>query len=209
VFAASVVALVHAAIVLWLMHRHDLALLGMLPVAILIRRPVDLRGERRVGRFLYSGARFSSVDRDRCGRRLSGSRRAAAPAVRNAQGQGCRAGEGRIAERARVGDAQVCVYAQRRLLVDTLAQRRHRPQRLSKWHTTRTTASSCDLQARVRNVGLWANAEPLYPYKTALAGPSTGGSSCYVKSRKWRNTMTRVQLAPRRILTFLLSLGVE
>ena len=61
--------------------------------------------------------------------RLSGSRRAAAPAVRNAQGQGCRAGDGRIAERARVGacDAQVCVYAQRRLLVDTLAQRRDRP----------------------------------------------------------------------------------
>jgi hypothetical protein len=66
-------------------------------------RPGDLRDERPVGRFLHSGARFSSFDRDRCGARVSGSRGAAARAIRDAAGEGRRGREGRIAERARVG----------------------------------------------------------------------------------------------------------
>src|SRR5262249_22968244 len=76
--------------------------------------PGDLRDERRVGRLLDAFTRLALVDRDRRGARLSGSGRAAARALRDAEGQERRGGEGRIAARARVraGDAQVLVSAQ-------------------------------------------------------------------------------------------------
>ena len=57
-------------------------------------RPVDLRDDRCVGGFLDAVARFASVDRDRCGAGVPGSRRTAARAVRNAKGQERRGGEG-------------------------------------------------------------------------------------------------------------------
>ena len=81
---------------------------------------------RRVGGFLDAVARPAPVDRDRRGARISGSRRAAARALRDADGQERRRGQGRIAERARVGacGAQVLVSAQRRLAVDARAQGR-------------------------------------------------------------------------------------
>ena len=47
-----------------------------------------LRNQRRVGRFLDSVARLAAVDRDRCGSRISGSGRASAGTLRNAEGQG-------------------------------------------------------------------------------------------------------------------------
>ena len=89
----------------------------------------DLRDDRRVGGFLDAVARSAAVDRDRCGARVSGSRRAAARAIRDAEGQERRGREGRIGERARVGafGAQVFVSAQRRLPVDARAQGRGRP----------------------------------------------------------------------------------
>src|SRR5262249_6202565 len=74
----------------------------------------DLRDERCVGRLLDAFARLALVDRDRRGARLSGSTRAAARALRDAEGQQRRRGEGRIAARARVGagDAEVLLSAQ-------------------------------------------------------------------------------------------------
>ena len=48
-------------------------------------RPVDLRDHRRLGEFRDAGARFSSVDRDRRGARVSRSRRAAARALRDSR----------------------------------------------------------------------------------------------------------------------------
>ena len=85
--------------------------------AIHAGRRGDLRDDRRVGGFLDAVARSAPADRDRCGARLPGSRRAAARALRDAEGQERRGREGRIAERARVGacGAQVFVSAQRRL----------------------------------------------------------------------------------------------
>ena len=47
---------------------------------------IDLRDDRRVGRFRDTVARSAFVDRDRCGARISRSRRAAARAVRDAEG---------------------------------------------------------------------------------------------------------------------------
>src|SRR5262249_41023469 len=69
------------------------------------------------------------IDCSRRGARLSGSGRAATRALRDAEGQERRGGEGRIAARARVraGDAQVLVSAQRRLRVDTHVARCDRP----------------------------------------------------------------------------------
>src|SRR5262249_9455864 len=92
-------------------------------------RPGDLRDKRRAGGLLDAVARLALVDRNRRGARLSGSGRTAARALRDAEGQERRGGEGGIAARARVraGDAQVLVSAQRRLRVDAYAARRDRP----------------------------------------------------------------------------------
>ena len=89
----------------------------------------DLRDQRRVGGFRDAVARSAAADRDRCGAQLPGSRRAAARALRDAEGQERRRGEGRIAARAGGGafGAQVLVSAHRRLPVDARGQGRDRP----------------------------------------------------------------------------------
>ena len=63
--------------------------------------------ERRVGGLLHAVARLAAVDCNRRSVRLSRSGRTAARALRDAEGQERRGGEGRIAARARVraGDA--------------------------------------------------------------------------------------------------------
>ena len=113
----------------------------------------DLRDDRRVGGFLDAVAGFASVDRDRCGARVSGPRRAAARALRDAEGQERRRREGRTAERARVGacGAQVFVSAQRRLASGRSRSRTWPTARpISRWRTTRTTASNCGGARRPR-----------------------------------------------------------
>src|SRR5262249_18893449 len=65
---------------------------------------------------------------------LPGSRRAAARAIRNAEGEGRGRREGGTRERARLraGGAQVLLYAQRRLGLDACAQGRARPRGRSR-----------------------------------------------------------------------------
>ena len=66
-------------------------------------RRVDLRDHRRVGRFRDAVPRFALVDRDRRGARVPGSRRAAARALRDAQGQKRRGRQGGVGDHARIG----------------------------------------------------------------------------------------------------------
>ena len=77
----------------------------------------DLRDDRRVGGLRDAVARSAPADRDRRGAHLSRSRRAAARALCDAEGQERRRREGRDGERARLRacGAQVYLYAQRRL----------------------------------------------------------------------------------------------
>ena len=147
--------------------------------------PAIFATTRRLGRFLYAGARFSSLGRDRCCARLSRPGRPAPGTLCHAERQERCRGESRIAKGAGRGTCrpQVFLYAQRRLLLDAHAQGHGRtrrgfrnclqPQRLRRTALGRAgkQPGGFDLQAP-RTVGAAGQDDqlPLVVPRAALAG---------------------------------------
>src|SRR5258708_22074163 len=142
-----------------------------------------------MGGLLHAVARLAAVDCNRRGARLSGSGRTAARALRDAEGQERRGGEGRIAARARVraSDAQVLVSAQRRLRVDAHAARRDRPcgrprdgvqpQRLRRAALARAGQEQRSFNLQALRAGSAAREDEQIPRLVPRAAPATAGMS--------------------------------